>query len=213
MKNNLIILIACLFLSSETQVFAQTYGHRYPDAKYVGIPTDDFAPYMKAQDNTYWCWAASAQIVMNYYNVAISQQEIVQRILGYDADGELPNQGVTLETIHHCLNYTGTDSIGQNYKVHARMGKGAPLPAKLIEQLSQQKPVIVGYGTPDGGHVVVVTAVKYVLTESGPKILGFVVRDPMPDQTYSMNNGKIEYPGRYFAQRINVYWFVDVEKL
>ena len=208
-----ILILANFVLVFSGQLFPQTYGHRYSDAHYVGIPTDDFSPFMTAQDNTYWCWAASAQIVLNYYDIAISQKEIVQRILGYDSEGELPNQGVTLETIHHCLNYIGEDTLGQQYKVHASMGKGAPIPAKLIEQLSQQKPVIVGYGTPDGGHVVVVTAVKYVLTESGPKILGFVVRDPMPDQTYSMNNGKIEYPGKYFARRINAYWFVDVEKL
>ena len=83
---------------------------------------------------------------------------------------------------------------------------------KAQKQLARKKPVIVGYETGAGGHIVVVTAVSYIETNTGFKIASIVVRDPMPDLAYSMSNGKIEYPGKYFARKMNAYWYINVTK-
>lgn len=201
-----IFLLILISLTSYSQ------PDNYPQPQYVGITTEEFDQVMTAQNNSYWCWAASAQIVLNYYGIDITQQQIVERFLGKDENGELPDQGVNLQTIHKCLNYSDVDNSNQTYKVEAILGKGIPTAAMLIEQLAMKKPVIVGYETGTGGHIVVVTAVSFIETEKGPKIMSIIVRDPMPDIAFSTNNGKIEYPGRYFAQRMNAYWYINVEK-
>ncbi len=192
--------------------FSQPSDAQFLKPKYVGISSEVFDNIMTAQNNSYWCWAATAQMVLNYYGIDINQEQIAEKIFDKDEYGELPDSGVTLQTIHRCLNYSGVDNSGQAYKVEAILGRGRPTAAKLIEQLSRKKPVIVGYDTGNGGHVVVVTAVSYIETERGIKITSIVVRDPMPDEAYSMNNGKIEYPGRYLARRMNAYWYINVTK-
>ncbi|GAB4279986.1 MAG: hypothetical protein Kow0068_04080 [Marinilabiliales bacterium] len=203
------ILFSLFFL---TLSFPQEYGHRYSDIYYAGIPADEFENFVTPQLDNYWCWAASAQMVFNYYGIEVSQKEIVKWIYDYDENGYLPDKGVSLKTLNYLLNISGYDTLGTYFEVKSIMGKGAPIPAKLIEELSNKKPVIVGYATPEGGHVVVVTGVKYKITEIGPKILGFIVRDPMPDQTFSLHNGVIEYPGKSFAKKINAYWLISIKK-
>ncbi|MFH2096409.1 MAG: C39 family peptidase [Bacteroidota bacterium] len=206
--HNIFLLFIPFLFTSLLYAQPDAAGHWKP--KYVGISSEEFDDVMTAQDNDYWCWAATAEIVLKYYGIDITQEQIVERMLGKDENGELPDQGVNLQTIHNCLNYSDTDNTGLQYEVEAKLGRGVPTASVLIEQLSLKKPVIVGYNTGNGGHIVVVTAVSYIITDSGPKIASIVVRDPMPDAAYSMNNGKIEYPGKYFARRMNAYWYINV---
>ncbi len=186
--------------------------NHYPKRKFVGIKGQEMDYYSAAQSNSQWCWAASIQMVLNYYGVDINQTEIVERAYGIDEEGDLPDWGGSKQTIHERLNDTLTDYNGDLYNISATIGLGVPTPSILIEELSKQKPVIVGYNTGMGGHIVVITAVSYIMTQGGPKIMSIIVRDPMPDAAYSMNNGRIEYPGKYFASRMNVYWLIDVEE-
>ena len=207
------IFYTIIFIFFLTNSYSQPSDKQFYQPKYVGISSDVFDNLMTAQDNSYWCWAATAQIVLNYYGIDIEQEQIVERIYQKDEYGELPDSGITLNTIHKCLNYSDIDNSGTKYKVEATIGKGPPTAAMLIEQLAKKKPVIVGYETGLGGHIVVITAVSYIETSNGFKIASIVVRDPMPDAAYSMDNGKIEYPGRYFARLMNAYWYINVTKL
>ena len=50
----------------------------------VGIPTETFNFVASTQRSTNWCWAASIQMTLNYYGVAITQEEIVARTYGTD---------------------------------------------------------------------------------------------------------------------------------
>lgn len=209
MKSFLIIFFLIYF---SFNLIAQPSENQFLKPKYVGISSDEFDNIMTAQDNDYWCWAATAQMVLNYYGVDIEQEQIVERIFDKDENGQLPDSGVTLQTIHKCLNYSDIDNSGNKYTVEAVLGRGRPTASKLIEQLSKKNPVIVGYNAGSGGHVVIVTAVSYIDTDRGPKITSIVVRDPMSDAAFSMDNGKIEYPGKYFARLMNAYWYINVNK-
>ncbi|HEY0896638.1 MAG TPA: papain-like cysteine protease family protein, partial [Sphingobacteriaceae bacterium] len=46
---------------------------------YVGITARQFNYFASTQRNTEWCWAASIQMLFNYYGVDISQEQIVAR--------------------------------------------------------------------------------------------------------------------------------------
>ena len=80
----------------------------------------------------------------------------------------------------------------------------------MIEELSQQRPVIIGYQTNMGGHTVVVTALSYYEGNLGPVIRSLVIRDPLPNNCESGKNGKIEYEASSMSNRIIAHWFIRV---
>jgi hypothetical protein len=177
---------------------------------YVGIPNSRMNYYASVQQKPQWCWAASIQMVMNYYQVDIDQQMVVERTYGTNPDGELPNWSANVETIHLNLNHKGIDKNGKKYIVNARAGKGAPEPALLIDELSQKKPVVIAYQADFGGHVVIITALSYFETPRGPIIRSIVVRDPIPGLNSPFANGRVEYDASTLASRMQAYWLVRV---
>ncbi|MFA7326307.1 MAG: papain-like cysteine protease family protein [Candidatus Kapaibacterium sp.] len=179
----------------------------------VGVPSGVVNFYSAKQNSSQWCWAASIQMVLTGYGVNISQEQIVYRTYGTDDYGNLPNWGGSLESIHYNLNNWGIDSYGYAYTVQALMGRGAPTPATLIEQLINQRPVIIAYKTgPNSGHAVVVTAVSYYLSQIGPIITNIIVRDPWPSEENKRNLGRVVHSGQILADKIEAYWFINVIK-
>jgi len=177
---------------------------------YVGIPGSKFNYVSATQEKAHWCWAASIQMVLNYYQIDISQKQIVERTYGKNMHGELPNWAASISTIHSNLNNWSVDNKGKTYIVNAQFGKGTPEPFFLIEELSQNRPVIIGYQTDMGGHAVVVTALSYYEGNLGPVVRSLVVRDPLPSNCETGKNGKIEYEATTIADRIIAHWFIRV---
>ncbi len=196
-------LIVLFFLSSEFIGNAQKIY-------YVGIPGSKLDYVASTQKKPQWCWAASIQMVLNYYNIAIKQEQIVERTYGREEDGQLPNWAASIGTIHLNLNNWNVDNTGKKYIVNAQFGYGAPEPVFLIQELSQQRPVIIGYQSNNGSHAVVITALSYYESEFGPVIRSIIVRDPLPDENNGPSNGRVEFEAATLANRIIAYWFVRV---
>jgi len=176
---------------------------------YVGIPNSRMNYYASVQQKPQWCWAASIQMVMSYYNVEISQQQIVKRTYGV-SNGEFPDWAASIQTIHQNLNYQGIDDTGKKYIVNAKVGFGAPDPVLLVEELSNKRPIVIAYKENSGGHVVLITAVSYFQSNKGPLIRSIVVRDPLPELNNHFDNGRIEYEAHTLANKIDAYWLVKV---
>lgn len=203
-----LILVVALLLTTMSQ--AQT-GYPRQQAQYVGIPSAQMNFYAAAQNNSQWCWAASIQMVLNYYGVNIQQEQIVARTYGRDPYGRLPNWTGSFGVITANLNNWNVDNRGRNYGVRASVNRGAPTPTILIRELSQGRPVIVGYRSgPNSGHAVVITAVSYTSSPRGPVIQSVVVRDPWPSARNRRNNGRVEYRGAEFAAKMQAYWYIRV---
>ena len=197
-------LLLAVFLSS--MAFAQ-----HPQAKYVGIPSAKMNYFAAGQEQSQWCWAASIQMVLNYYGVDISQEQIVARTYGIDPLGRLPNWTGSFEVITANLNNWSIDNRGRPYTVMASLRIGAPTPAILIQELSQQNPIIVGYRSgPNSGHAVVVTGARFVPSPQGPIILSLVVRDPWPSRQNILNLGRVKYLGHQLASLIQAHWYIRV---
>ncbi len=179
---------------------------------YVGIPSERFNYFVSSQRNSNWCWAASLQMIFNYYGVTISQEQIVGRSYGVDPNGILPNWTGSFEVITMNLNNWSVDNFGRYYAVQSSLFWGAPTPLFLIQELSAQKPVLIGYKSgPSSGHAVVVTALSYIPTPNGPSIQTIIVRDPWPSQQNIQNMGRVEYPGLNFANLIQAHWYVRIQ--
>lgn len=165
------------------------------------------------QRNSQWCWAASIQMVFNYYGVDIQQEQIVARTYGVDPYGRLPNWGGNFQNITQNLNNWSVDNRGRPYVVTAMLGQGAPTPAILLGELSQGRPLIIAYATgPGSGHAVVVTGASYTPSPYGPIIQSLIVRDPWPSPENVSNRGRVEYPGAILASKIQHYWYVYINR-
>lgn len=180
--------------------------------QYVGVPREAMEYVTSDQHNSQWCWAASIQMILNYYGVDIAQEQIVARTYGVDPYGQLPDWGGDFRAITANLNNWNIDNRGRPYIVSAKLGRGAPTPAILIEELSKRRPVMVGYATgPNSRHAVVITGASFSPSPHGPIIHSLIVRDPEPTRKNIRNRGRVEYPGEFLAQRMEHFWYIRVK--
>ncbi|MBP9104542.1 MAG: C39 family peptidase [Chitinophagaceae bacterium] len=203
LKKFKLVVFIMLTIGITQQTFSQQLN-------YVGIKTENFNYYASSQRNSNWCWAASIQMILNYYGVNITQEQIVEKSYGKSTNGNLPNWTGSFNVITSNLNKLSADNDGEKYKVAATISYGAPTPAYLIQELSAQHPVLIGYQTSaTSGHAVVVTACSYTQGAYGPIIQSIVVRDPWPTQQNT--SGRVEYPGISLANLIQAHWYIRVE--
>jgi len=192
-------------------VLAGASGSVDGQAQYVGIPKVEFDAVYAEQENSEWCWAASIQMILNYYGINISQAEIVARSYGVSPTGDLPDWSGSWDVITANLNNWSIDDNGTHYVVSAAMGTGPPPPALLVSELSSQRPVLVAYmSSPQTGHAVVATAVSYAPSMMGPIVASIIVRDPWPSPANIAFEGHVEYPGSVLARDITAYWIIRV---
>jgi hypothetical protein len=179
---------------------------------YVGIQSTNFNYFASSQRNQNWCWAASIQMILNYYGVHITQEQIVARSYGVNSFGQLPNWTGSFQVITANLNNWSIDNSGRRYSVIASLNSGAPSPAYLIQELSSLRPVLIGYqSSPTSGHAVVITACSYIQTAYGPSIQSIIVRDPWPSQQNISSLGRVEYSGIELASLIQAHWYIRLQ--
>jgi|GEM_PF-1194728 len=185
-------LLALLFAVSFALAQAQTF---------VGIPKEKFDYVAASQHNGNWCWAATIQMVMNYYNIPVTQEDIVKKTFGTNRYGELPDLPASHEVMTENLN-----AVGRLKKIQADLYYGVPETAYLIEQLKLERPVLISYETgEETEHAVIITGISYLETPYGPELQSIIVRDPWPGTEKQATLGRVEY-GPRFQSLITAYW-------
>lgn len=182
--------------------------------QYIGIQSDILDNNFAMQRNSMWCWAASIQMVLRYYGVAISQEAIVLQSFGKDPWGNIANKPAGFDVMTRHLNKWGIDVKGGHYEVRAALYPGAPPPSLLLRELSAQRPVLISYQSrPRMNHAVVCTAAKITMEHGVPTIKSIVVRDPAPYKKNIEKRGRIEHRALTLAQKTAAYWIIRVRKL
>lgn len=178
----------------------------------VGIATETLNYFYSEQQNTQWCWAAGIQMILNYWGVYITQDDIVRRTYGRDRYGRLPNYAAPYQAITANLNSSNIDRNGLRYRVVAEMRFGSPDPARLIAELENGYPVLVGYRTGRfRGHAVVLTAASFLGSVYDPILNTITVRDPWPSYDNLRNRGRQVYWADALNE-IEVYWYIRVRE-
>ncbi|MFC5049227.1 C39 family peptidase [Rubritalea spongiae] len=212
MKYIYLAIFMAILSTGNTQ--AQYYHYpKSPPIQSVGIPSHQMQWIASSQRNTQWCWATSIQMILNYYGVAINQEQIVQRTYGVHPNGQLPNWGGSFENMTANLNNWNVDNMGKRYAVSAVFGHGIPNHNIILKELAHGRPILLAYRHQGGGHAVVLTAATYMQTPQGNQVRSLIVRDPWPNITNRMNRGRVEYNAAQFIQSVQHYWFVRVNPL
>jgi len=205
-RAGLSVILLCVFVLGFTGNLAAQFG---PQPFYVGIPTASFNFVAASQTQNEWCWAASTQMILNWYNVPVTQPEIVQRVLGTVVDAPASDAMVSA-----ALNGWGYARNGQTVIIRSAGYPGAPPPLTLINELSQQHPILLTFFSgPYTGHAVVITGASYISTLWGPQITSLVIRDPYPTPQNVATEGRVEIAGAnlgQFARAMRGYWLVSV---
>jgi hypothetical protein len=144
----------------------------------VGIPTDVMVIHSTEQHGQLWCWAASAQMALSTQRVDLSQESIVRSLSGGRLVDRPGGVGDFLALCGEHQTPSGTKHVTCEY------APGPPPLSFLIHSLNEYRPVILGYqyAGSDIGHAVVVTAIIYRDTFTGPELIRVIVRDPAPSQ-------------------------------
>lgn len=141
----------------------------------AGLPTHTLQGVVARQHNSQWCWAACIQMVLNYHDVPVSQEQVVQRIYGRQVNAPAP--------LGHILSaLRGWAVEGDGQRVYVSATSYSVTSARVVRDLAYRRPLIAGlvddYGN---GHAVVLTAVQYHVDQSGNAVLDYaVIRDPWP---------------------------------
>lgn len=168
----------------------------------AGLPTETLADVVARQRAPNWCWAACIQMVLNYHQVPVEQEEVVERIYGGEVDAP-----ANLPQILHALNGWAVEEDGQQVRVMAT--SFGLTPQVVLRDLGERRPLIAGlvdgYGN---GHAVVLTAVYYVVDGYGqPHFTYAVVRDPWPNRP-----SRQTVPWGPFAQHLSFLVRVGVQR-
>ena len=162
----------------------------------AGIPSNEFEYFAAPQTNGHqhqsnWCWAACVQMVLNYRGVAVTQEQVVQRIFG-GAEPNIPGQP---NQILPALSGWAVTANGQ--PVILRSSPFAFDGSEIVRDLAERWPIIVGVNMGNSGHAYVMTAVTYAVDPwNRPIFQTVVLRDPWPG-----NPSRIEVPWAQFQQR------------
>ena len=150
-----------------------------PNTYEVGIPWDYVIAWARPkvlgrQQENNWCWAASIQMVLNLAHIPVTQDQIVKRVFGHEADSP-----ATPAQIMKALDGWGSMNNGKQVSVTAFI---EPSYDQILLDLYLNYPVILALKFKNNkvGHAVVVTAAKYKVVNGKKQILYFLVWDPWP---------------------------------
>lgn len=176
-----------------------------PTKIYVGIDTNTFNYSTAAQLESNFCWAASLQMVSNFYGLDINQWEFAHSNCGIDSDGRIRNCPASVEEITTHLNVCSSKLC-----LHGDVNYGVPDLNRLYSALAENLPVILAYNTGNiVGHAVVLTGMTLERPLLGNvELKSVIVRDPWPSYHNKQNAGRIEYfrPMTDLLNHVHAWW-------
>jgi len=176
----------------------------------VGIPTTAFNFVSATQMQTEWCWAASVQMVLNWYDIPVKQSQVVERVYGKTVDA-----AASENEIASAMNGIALDRRGRKVHLHTVRYTGIPAVSVLVSEMQQKHPLLITFRSSKKMlHAVVLTSAEYTQTEQGIHVTSLTFRDPNPTFHDRYEAGAIRVSGEKlneFVQSISSYYLVSLK--
>ena len=167
------------------------------------IPAEQFQ--LTAQPNTWgkqkqteWCWAASSQMILNYYGLPIVQDEIVAHLYG-----SLLNQPASLPNIVADLNNWQRQDLAQHWHTIGAQSYTTLDPVWIVQMLHANAPFLVGLSNPGvgGGHAYVATGVSWYKNPytNAVVLTSVTLRDPWPTNPSETTLTPTDFAARFLG--------------
>ena len=142
---------------------------------FIGIPINVMHQYLAFQEGPQYCWAASTQMVLRRYGVERTQSEIDFSGNGPNLFGLFPDRGGYSSSIEYNFNEPFIS------RFQCIPGEDAPLLDMLLDELENQRPMIVGYDeNSQDRHAIVIFGADCIQTNGWNLIRSIHVADPFP---------------------------------
>lgn len=171
----------------------------------AGIPFGDInqVAFENPQLKRNWCWAACMQLIFSHAGHPISQQAIVQRVFGSQADQALPGYAIA-----QAVTSGWVDAYGQAFYPQAKVLidlsanlRDPTAEAQVINDLVAERPLIIG----SQGHATVMTALTYTNYGNGSSVINDVrVRDPWAGNPNARSLSTSEFYNTSFLLRVYI---------
>ncbi|MFB8831615.1 hypothetical protein ACE0DR_25515 [Azotobacter sp. CWF10] len=144
----------------------------------VGIRFDKLQRTYASQEMSQWCWAATIEMIFNYYGYKVPQHKIVQQIYG----GIYNLPALSGAVISSALSRRWTDDQGLEFDVQLQAAYDVDSSVQAIDNnliltsLAQEIPLIYG----NYSHAMVLTAAAFNISPMGPQIFNLGFMDPWP---------------------------------
>jgi hypothetical protein len=150
------------------------------------------------------CWAASAQMILNFYGNSSTQSAIVQRVHHDQENRPGSDRDIT-------SSLDGMRIAGGKH-LRAVADEGFPSLSVLVNELSHARPIYITFATgPRSGHAVIITAVAVEQTQYGITIRSLVLRDPFPTPQNIATRGRVQlndFNLTSFSQTVRKHWII-----
>jgi hypothetical protein len=193
------ILLIILLSTSITE--AQKLGAVKDKYLYVGVPTKEFnaiASFGK-QHNMNWCWAACVQMVLNYYDIPVVQEQVVKKALG-----KLIDRPADPIIMFKALNGWEVDVNGKNVLVSSNFYSTSI--KEISAFLSTEKPLIIGLSQQGSkvGHAYVLIGIYYQISWNLKKEIEYIPHSVLLIDPWPGNENIIDICWSEFVERLNV---------
>jgi len=147
------LMLSCFLLMTITSCFSQLSGARIQKEEFTMIKAD--------QPTNEWCFAASVQMVLNFYGVSIGQKEIAQHIFGLDANGNIKKKDISQKEIQQALNGWVIESKGRKYKISSAYYSGFNQTTATSALQNRHPVILTGYNGTPNGHAMLLTELGF----------------------------------------------------
>lgn len=122
------------------------------------------------QQQTYWCWAACAEMILNKFSIEKNQCEIVSRTLGID---ECCEDGSTADC-NQPLKISRVTELYEAYGINVTYRDGDLSMDEIVEHVSANHVLKVGlvwWDPPFSGHAVIINGYDLADDDDEPLVL------------------------------------------
>lgn len=174
----LIAVIVCITFLTPATAWGYTL-HKSGNTYYAGVDNNYFAYHAaRYQKQNFWCWAASIQMVLNYYKIPATQEQIVQHVKKKIINTPANNRQII-------KGLTGWQLPDSNGRIIYLYGSSFDLKNnnKVIKHLGKySSPIIVGLKPPKTrlGHAYVLIGVDFMVNNGIQNINIAYLYDPTP---------------------------------
>ncbi len=181
---------------------------------YSGIEKDTQTFVFAEQHSPAWIWAANVQIILNYHNSRLSQEDIIKQSFKLtNPYANLPIWSKNLKSITTNLNGWKINYNNSKYILHLKYFEGSPSPQLLLDELTKNDPVILFDSTvKSGDRSYICTAIGFLPGYYGKIVKEVLIRDVTNNCSDDWDGQKIKWNIKDIPDIVAGYWLTSVTK-
>jgi hypothetical protein len=181
----------------------------------IELSKDKFDAVAVSQyDANQLCWATSIQLILNYFDILLLKENIVNKAFSRPQDNLLINFRASDIMISNALNIEGTDYRGIYFKSQSKYYQRSPTNNEIKNEINSGRPMLIVYNQIESTnmHAVVLVGFDENPFKEIPLLTKVVIRDPCNDEKTTPTKGRKILDAEKFIGTIYSFWTIEITK-